>query len=101
MNKAFTNNSIISLDSNHHITSDGDNGCVLTFHELREKTNKQGKKEEFLYEGKVYHPRICQSLRYYIDKTQNSSKSLEELAERLEYNTTLLERLDKEFRQYE
>ncbi len=41
------------------------------------------------------------ALSYFIDKTQNESKTLDELITKVKYNTKLLERLDKEFRQFE
>lgn len=101
MNNAFKNTNMISLDSSHHITSDGENGVCLTFHEVRKREKvKTGETEEYLYEQKLYYPRICQAIRYYIDKTQNSSNSLEELATKLEYNKELLEKIDQDFKQF-
>jgi len=109
MNKSFQKQSTISLDSNHHLSSDGDNGIILTFHEIREREKletkngkkvKSGKTEEYLYEGKLYFTRICQALTYFVDKTQNESKTLEELISKVDYNTELLEKLNKEFLQF-
>jgi len=110
MNKTFQKQSTISLDSSHHLTSDGDNGIILTFHEIREREKletkngkkvKSGKTEEYLYEGKLYFTRIVSALKYFVDKTQNESKTLEELIAKVDYNTKLLERLDREFKQFD
>lgn len=109
MNNAFLKNSKIELDDSHYLETDGDNGICLVFNEIRErekttkeggKTIKTGEKEEFLYEEKTYHPRIVQSLKYFIDKTQNESKTLKELMAKVDYNTELLNKLDKDFKQF-
>jgi len=101
MNKAFTKTNKIELDDKHFIQSDGDNGIELIFHEMRERKSKTGEKEQFLYTEPRYFTRLTQSLTYFIDKTQNESKTLEELSSKVDYNTKLLERLDREFKQFD
>jgi hypothetical protein len=110
MNNAFSKNSKIELDDNHYLEPDSDNGVILVFSEIREreKTTKEGGKtiktgivEEYLFEDRSYHTRIAQALKFFIDKTQNESKTLEELMFKVNYNSNLLERLDKTFKQFE
>lgn len=101
MNKAFKNTEKIELDSNWAIIPDGFNGVVLVFSEPRKKENKKTEElEDYIFEEKWYHPRISQSLKEYVRITQNSSKTIEEILEKTDKLTTLLERLDKEFRQF-
>jgi hypothetical protein len=102
MNKTFTKSAKIELDSNWHLTSDGDSGIVLTFHEIRQRKNKTTNKEEdFLFEEKYYYTRIAQALIKYVDMVQNSSKSLDELFEKTESLNSVINKIDKEFKQYE
>ena len=109
MNNAFKKNSKIELDDKHYIESDGDNGLILVFHEPRKKDKteiksgkkvKTGEQEDYLFEDKYYYPRVCQALKHFVDKTQNQCETLEKLIYRVDYNTMLLERLEKEFKQF-
>lgn len=100
-NKSFSKKNRIDLSDEYYIESDGSNGICLVFHEFRERKTKEGEKEQFLYEDRTYHNRLVQSLKVYCDLTENKSKTLEELIAKVDYNKELLEKLDKEFRQYE
>lgn len=110
MNKVFKNKNKIELDDNHYLENDDSNGVILVFNETRErdktikeggKTIKTGTVEEYLFEDRTYHTRIVQALKYFVDKTQNESKTLKELMAKVDYNTNLLNRLDSEFKQFE
>lgn len=109
MNKVFTQRSRIELDDKHYLISDDSNGIILIFHEprKRDKTEvkngkkvKTGEQEDYLFEDKFYYPRIVSALKHYVDKTQNQCTTLEKLIYRVDYNTQLLEKLDKEFMQF-
>jgi hypothetical protein len=108
-NKAFTQRSSIGLDDKHYLISDDSNGVILVFNEPRQRDKmevkngkkvKTGEQEDYLFEEKFYYPRVCQALKHYVDKTQNQCTTLEKLIYRVDYNTQLLERLDKEFMQF-
>jgi len=102
MNKAFTKSKTIELNPNWHLSPDSDNGVVLTYSQIRERKNKKTEEiEEFLYTEPYYYPRVVSALKHFVDKTQNESKTLEELLEKVDYNTKLLERLDREFKQFD
>lgn len=109
MNKAFTKSKKIVLDPNWHLTPDGDNGVVLTFHEIRERDKlekvdgkqvKTGEKEDYLFEEKFYFTRIVQALKEYTEETQNNSESIKEILKKQEYIEKLLTKMDKEFEQF-
>ena len=96
MNKAFTKTKKIELDSNWSISPDSDSGVVLVF-----KTTKENKKGEVVpHEESFYYPRIAQALRFYADKNINSSKSIEEAIAIGNKVYQLIEKLDKEFKQF-
>lgn len=96
MNRTFTKEKKIILDENWHLTPDRDNGIVLTFHEIREKTSK----EDYLFEDKYYYPRVVQALKEYVEATQNDNDTLQKILEKQEYISKLLEKIDKEFKQF-
>jgi len=109
MNKAFEKTDKIVLDSNWDLTPDADNGVILTFSEIREreKTKKEGGKtiktgefEEYTYEDKLYYPRIVQAIRKYYETTLNNSETFKEIIEKEDKIIVLLEKIDKEFKQF-
>ena len=107
-NKTFTKNSVINLDEFYTLTSDGDSGIVLTFQEKRtrkridKETKKEtGETEEYLFNEPRYFTRIVQALKRYVELSQNNCKTIEELLEKTNKMDVLLEKLDKEFRQFE
>lgn len=101
MNKVFKNTEKIELDFNWSLIPDGYNGIVLIFSEKRERKNKKtGELEDYIYEDRWHHPRISQSLKEYVKLTQNSSKTIDEILEKTDKIYTLLERMDKEFKQF-
>ena len=101
MNKTFKNNKKIELSEGWHLEPDGFNGIVLVFSEKRERKNKKtGELEDYIYEQPYYHPRIVGALKEYVRVTQNSSKTIEEILEKTDKIYTLLERMDKEFKQF-
>ena len=109
MNRAFVKSKKIILDSNWHITPDGDSGVVLTFHEMRKRDKlkkvdgkqvKTDEKEDYLFEEKWYFTRIVQALKEYAEETQNNSESLKEILKKQEHIEKLLTQMDKEFKQF-
>lgn len=109
MNKVFTKNNKIELDSKWYLTTDQDSGIVLTFNETRQRdqTNKvegklvkTGKQEDYLFEDKFYFTRISQALTKYVDLTQNNSKTLEELLTKIDEIYAIIKKIDLEFQQF-
>jgi hypothetical protein len=109
MNKTFKQKSKIELDLNWDLTSDGDYGLVLTFSEMRQrdktvkengKTIKTGEQEQYLYESKTYHTRVAQALRYYVEKSLNKCKTLEEIISKEDKLLSIIEDLDRNFKQF-
>jgi len=101
MNNIFSKSSKIELNNEWHLEPDSDNGVILIFSEIRERKNKKTEEqEEFLYTEPYYYPRVGSALKHFVDTTQNESKTLEELIAKVDYNTELLERLNKEFMQF-
>jgi hypothetical protein len=96
MNKAFTKSKEIVLDENYKIIPNTDNGVILVF-----KTIRVNKKDETVpNEELFYYPRIAQALRHYADKTINKSESLAHCIYKSELVCNLINRLDKEFKQF-
>jgi hypothetical protein len=81
--------------------SDSGNGIQLVFHEPRKRAKKDSdEKEDYIFEDIFYFTRVVQALRHYCDATQNSAKNLEEILEKTDKIHNILEKLDKEFRQF-
>jgi len=99
MNRVFTKSNKIVLDDKWYITSDGDSGIVLTFHETREG-KRNGVLEKYEFTEPYYYPKIVQALSGYVNKSQAKCDSLEEVLEVTRRILSLLEKLDKEFRQF-
>ena len=73
----------------------------LLLSEMRRRKNKTTEKEEdYLFEDKTYHTRISQALTKYVDLTQNSSKTLEELFIKVDEIYAVIKRIDLEFQQF-
>lgn len=109
MNKTFTKSRVIKLDDKYNLTPDSDNGVILTFSEIRQreetkkengKVIKTGNAEDYLFEDKTYHTRISQALTKYVDLTQNSSKSLEDLFNKVDAVYEVISKIDKTFQQF-
>lgn len=109
MNKSFTKSRVIELDDKYNLTPDSDNGVILTFAEIRQreetkkengKVIKTGNTEDYLFEDKTYHTRISQALTKYVDLTQNSSKSLEDLLSKVDEIYKVIDTINKEFQQF-
>jgi hypothetical protein len=101
MNKIFTKKNRIELDDYWYIESDGGNGIQLVFHEPRKRTKKGTDVEEnYIFEDVFYFNRVVQALKHYCNKTQNSSKDLKDILEKTDKIYNILEKLDKEFRQF-
>ena len=106
-NKAFTKTAKIILDNKYYLESDSDNGIVLTFQEnrTRKKIDKESKKEtgeteDYLFSDRWYFTRITQSLKKYVELSQNSCKTIEELLEKTNKIDVLLEKINNEFKQF-
>ena len=109
MNKAFKKTKKIVLDSSYDITPDSGSGVVLTFTETRMKETiiKQNNKkihtglfEPFLFTEKLYFPRIAQALRHYCNATLNNNDSIIEVISKAEKVYEIIEKIDKEFKQF-
>jgi hypothetical protein len=109
MNKSFTQQTKIVLDEKYYIEPDGDNGIVLVFSEMRKrdktvkengKAIKTGEQEDYLYESRTYHTRIAQGLKYYVEKSLNSSTTLEEIIQKENKVLKIIEDLDRNFKQF-
>lgn len=102
MNNTFKQKLQLDLDENWHLTPDGDNGIVLTFHEIRQRKSKKTKEEEdFLFEDKYYYPRVAQCLRKYSQIVQNTTESIEKILENSEKTLEVISRIDREFKQFD
>lgn len=100
-NKAFTRTNKIVLDNLYHLESDSDSGIVLTFEEPRKRTSKTtGLEEDFIFVDRWYFTRISQALTKYVDLTQNSSKSLEDLLSKIDKVYKVIDTINKDFKQY-
>ena len=101
MNKVFTRTNKIVLDDSYQLESDGDSGIVLTFSEIRQRKNKTtGLEEDYIFFDRWYFTRISQALTKYVDLTQNSSKTLEELTTKVDEIYAIIKRIDLEFQQF-
>jgi len=101
MNKIFTKKNRIELDNSWYMESDGASGIQLVFHEPRKRVKKGTEEEEdYIFEDIFYFTRVVQALRHYCDANQNSAKNLEEILEKTDKIYNILEKLDKEFRQF-
>jgi len=101
MNKSFKNKSQIALDDKHFLIPDSDSGIILVFHEIRQRKKKDSEElEDYEFTDRWYFTRIVQSLRKYTELTENSCKTIDEILEKVKYNTELLDRLDVEFKQF-
>lgn len=78
MNNIFKKEQVINLDNKYYIESDGQKGVSLVFHEIREKTNKKGEKEDYNFTDRYYFLTISQALEQYIKMSQNTDVTLEE-----------------------
>ena len=47
-----------------------------------DKRKKTGEKEQYLYEQTYYYPSVGLALKRYVELSQNSAKSLEEIIEK-------------------
>ena len=102
MNKTFKQKAQLDLDANWHLTPDGDDGIILTFHEIRRKKNKKTEKEEdFLFEDTYFYPRIAQALSKYSKMVQNTTESIDKILENSEKVLEVINVIDREFKQYE
>ena len=109
MNKVFTRTNKIILDDCYQLESDSDSGIILVFSEPRKRDEtkkeggkliKTGKQEDYLFEDKFYFTRISQALTKYVDLTQNSSKTLEELFIKVDEIYAVIKKIDLEFQQF-
>ena len=109
MNNAFIKTKLIELDSNYNLRPDSGNGVILTFTETRKKETiitQEGKKintglyEPFLFKEQLCFPRIAQALKYYATATINNSDCLSDIIYKSNMVYELIEKLDKEFKQF-
>ena len=93
----------IILDSNFKMSHDSFRGIILTFSEMRErekvddKRKKTGEKEQYLYEQVYYYPSVGLALKKYVELSQNSAKSLEEIIEKTDKILAVVEDFREKF----
>jgi len=96
MNRSFTKSKEIVLDENYKIIPDTDNGVILVL-----KTTRVNKKNEIVpNEELFYYPRIAQALKHYADKRINKSESIAHCIYKSESVYNLINKLDREFKQF-
>lgn len=105
MNNIFkqSKKEIIVLDNNYTLTPDPFKGIILTFSEMRErekvdeKRKKTGEKEQYLYEQAYYYPSVGLALKKYVELSQNSAKSLEEIIEKTDKILAVVEEFKEKY----
>ena len=104
INKLFkkSGKSKIELDNNFYLTADSaSNGVRLTFHEPRIREKKDGSgSEEFIFEDKWWFNTVAQSLSKYVELTEKSSSTIEEILENSEKTRKAMEEFTKTFKDY-
>lgn len=101
MNKVFTRTNKIILDDCYQLESDSDSGLILVFSEPRKRTSKTTRlDEDYIFFDRWYFTRISQALTKYVDLSQNSSKTLEELTTKIDEIYAVIKRIDLEFQQF-
>ena len=101
MNKVFKRTNKIILDDCYQLESDSDSGLILVFSEPRKRTSKiTGLEEDYIFFDRWYFTRISQALTKYVDLTQNSSKTLEELTTKIDEIYAVIKKIDLEFQQF-
>ena len=56
--------------------------------------------EDYIFFDRWYFTRIAQALTKYVDLTQNSSKTLEELTTKVDEIYAVIKKIDLEFQQF-
>jgi hypothetical protein len=88
MNNLFKKEKAIELDANYSLETDGGNGVSLVFQEERQKEKtekingkiaKTGETEAFVFKDAWFFNTVGQALSKYLELSQNSSKTLEEV----------------------
>ena len=93
----------IILDDNFKMHHDSFRGIILTFSEMRErekvdeKRKKTGEKEEYLFEEHRYFARVDQALERFVELSQNSAKSIEEILEKTDKILAVVEEFKVKF----
>lgn len=100
MNNAFKPNKILVLTENYLIKPDNNNGVVLVFHEERERENKDFETEVFTFKKEWNFPRIAQALRMYADLELAFEDNIEALIEKADKVYSLIDSIDKTFKQF-
>lgn len=97
MNKAFTKTKELVLDDTFKIVPDSDNGVVL----IQTGVVKISKKGVELKKTISYsYPRISQALRKWSDLTLNNSTTLKLLWAKTDAVYDMIDKIDKEFKQF-
>lgn len=87
----------IKLDDNYRISGDGFVGCTLIFEEIRERGNKRGEKENYIFRDSWYYSDMSRLLKEYIKEQTKNTDNIKTLIEKLDKITPLLERVQKDF----
>lgn len=86
----------IELDSRYYLCTDGGSGVSLVFHEPRKRINKKTELEEdYIFEDKWYFTKLHSALEKFVELTQNSSETIEEILRK----TIEIEKVLKQFRE--
>lgn len=74
---------MIKLDNNYHLEPDQFKGLVLVFTQERERKKKDGTTETYTFVDRWYYPKLSQIMSRYLMLTQNDSKTIEDLLDRV------------------
>lgn len=109
MNKAFTKQKEILLSDGWVMLPDGFKGIELRHSKpaKREKTDTiDGKKvptgvyEDIVETNSLYFPKVSQALKRYLELVQVEATDIKDLSERTNRVYDVIERIDKEFKQF-
>lgn len=87
----------IKLDNNYHIIGDTFVGCTLVFEEIRERKNKKGETENYIFKDSWYYSDMSRLLKEYIKEQTKDVKDIKTLIEKLDKITPILEKAQKDF----
>lgn len=65
----------MKIDENYRIDID-ENNCTLVFFETRERTKKDGEKEDYEFTTEYHYPTIVTALKKYLDLKQRNANDV-------------------------
>lgn len=78
-NSIFKAGDKVILNENFYLQPDGFSGVNLVCTEIREKKNKEGEMEQKEHTESYYYPKLDMALSKFVQITQNSSNTIEEI----------------------